>query len=89
MYIIISKRILCIIYGGIFYCRSFFIRFGYNYIIILYGNETVPWFDALIRMERKTNRHRNRACLASIFVELTTNLPIYIVGRKVSGVKGG
>ena len=36
-------------------------------IIILYGNETVPWFDALIRMERKTNRHRNRACLAQCF----------------------
>ena len=36
-------------------------------IIILYGNETVPWFDALIRMERKTNRHRNRACLTQCF----------------------
>ena len=37
------------------------------YIIIRFGNETVPWFDAVIRMERKTNRHRKRACLVQCF----------------------
>ena len=36
-------------------------------IIIRFGNETVPWFDAVIRMERKTNRHRKRACLVQCF----------------------
>ena len=47
---------------------------------LLYGNETVPWFDAVIRMERKTNRHRKRACLVQCFCgQICQEREIYII----------
>ena len=54
--------ILCSIYGGILLPLIFFYT-----LWLLYGNETVPWFDAVMRMERKTNRHRKMACLVQCF----------------------
>ena len=76
------------VYYAVFTVEFFTAAHIFYTLWLLYGNETVPWFDAVIRMERKTNRHRKRACLVQCFCGANYKLAKR-EGRKVSGVRGG